>query len=94
MRKRPLPTGPGTMRDPSHTWVCFSCRTAYRRAVRDYREKPVICAECGKECERLGYRRRIPKKTAKRAWGAFERYYLRPTKERWELFVKLCRRGA
>lgn len=82
------------MLDPSVNWVCFRCRNVYRRTVRgpDTPTKPVSCATCGDNCERMGMRIRMPKKTNDKAWSRLLNYMASPTREHWAAYVRACGR--
>ena len=50
-------------------YVCFTCRTAYRRAGT------AICAMCQKPTICVGFRWRVPKKEDDKAWKIMEDKY-------------------
>jgi hypothetical protein len=48
------------------TWVCFDCREAVRRPT--HHPAAVPCPQCGRACQCLGTKIRIPSKGDERAW--------------------------
>jgi len=57
----------------NYTWVCFSCRTASRRAPV---AKDVRCRRCASPCECLGYKIPVPPKARAREWAVLaETFY-------------------
>ena len=61
-----------------HTWACFECRTTVRRQPS---AESVRCASCGKDCEHLGTKVPIPRKTDKKGWEALLERFLRTKRE-------------
>ncbi|MFM2476229.1 hypothetical protein [Celerinatantimonas sp. MCCC 1A17872] len=58
----------------NNTWVCISCRQKYRRAQQS--NKTVLCSRCGKPCEYVHWKIRVPSPRKDKAWQAFWRTYL------------------
>ncbi len=53
----------------NYAWVCFSCRTAARRAPV---ATNVRCRQCARPCECLGYKTPVPPKARIREWATLE----------------------
>jgi hypothetical protein len=55
-------------------YVCFNCRTAVRR--EQYIDRDVLCPDCGKPCENIGYKIPVPAKSKPQEWEDLrERFY-------------------
>ena len=48
------------------TWACFDCRETVRRPAGLKTDVP--CPACGRACQSLGYRLRLPPKRKVRSW--------------------------
>lgn len=51
----------------NNTWVCFTCRTSYRRP--DTTQITVKCACCREYCVNLGFQTPVPKKRDVKSWN-------------------------
>lgn len=52
----------------SYKYVCFDCRTSYRRDPNS--KSDVVCSECGKDCYCVGVKIPIPPKNKVKLWVA------------------------
>ena len=59
----------------NRTWACIACKTKYRRDQNS--DKPVLCASCGKECEYVHWKVRVPSPKRDKEWKKFWSVYLK-----------------
>lgn len=59
----------------NRTWACVDCKQKYRRDQNALRV--VKCAVCGNECEKVGWKIRVPSPRSDRKWKQFWQAYFR-----------------
>ncbi len=59
------------MRSRSSNWVCFHCRRSVRRSPWEPQE--VRCSSCGRHCEDIGYKLRLPRRHDESGWRKLEK---------------------
>ncbi|AUM13038.1 hypothetical protein Kalk_11660 [Ketobacter alkanivorans] len=57
------------------TWACVECKQKYRRDQNS--DKPVKCATCGKVCEYVHWKVRVPSPKKEKDWKKFWAAYLK-----------------
>mgnify|MGYP003386463899 CR=1 FL=1 len=66
----------------NRTWACIDCRQKYRRDQNS--KNAVKCALCGKVCEQVGWKIRVPSPKKDKKWVKFWNTYFQEK----ELLVK------
>lgn len=58
----------------NRTWACVSCGKTYRRP--DAPESSVKCAICGRNCEYVHWKIRVPSPKNRKQWDKFWQLYI------------------
>src|SRR5687768_11775288 len=62
----------------NYAWVWFDCRAAFRHSP----DAPEVrCATCGEQCECIGYKTPVPRKSDQKEWVALRQRFYRARRE-------------